>query len=412
MALLEGNGGTQSEKMSKYAWYALIFSALGFAIDYMDWQFLANVAPLITKEFGFSSNQMAILLGAPLLGAGLGGMFSGWVSDKIGRVKTMALSLVWFTVFTVFFPWCGSFASLFAFRILAGIGLGAQWGVGNTLTAEWLPAKYRILGSALINCGSSVGLIAGAYITSIIVPVHGWRPVFYTSTVGFVFAVLALLMLKESDAWKAAKESHAAGNVRLGDIKLLLKPPYFGRAVGCFFLVTFVLYGYWGASSWLPTWLATTKGLSVAKSMNYLYMVGIGAIVWYLVIGLNSYRWGRKAPGYVSLILGIPTVLIFTSINDNNTLLYFTPVYSALTIGVSALFGGFMAELFPTNIRGTAVTGIYNLARLLTFFSPFLLSAIAGKSSMTVAIMCTAGLYLLALIPLKLLPETKGMKEI
>lgn len=412
MASLEGTGEAKIEKMTSMAYMAAIFSTLAFALDYMDWQFLANVAPLITKEFGLSSNQMAVLLGAPMLGAGLGGLFSGWLSDRLGRVKTMAMCLVWFTIFTVFFPSCTSFGQLFAFRILAGIGLGAQWGVGNTLVAEWLPAKHRMLGSALIQAGSSIGLIIGAYLTSIIVPVHGWRPLFYTSTVGFVFAVLALILLKESDAWKNAKARHASGDVHLGDIKLLLQPPYFKRSICSFFLVVFVLYGYWGASSWLPTWLATTKGLSVAKSMNYLYMVGFGAIFWYMVIGLNSWRWGRKAPAYVSLVLGVPAVLIFTSINDNTSLLYFTPVYSALTIGVSAMFGGFIAELFPTHIRGTAVTGVYNLARMLTFGAPFLLSAIAGKTSMTVAISCTAALYILALIPLKLLPETKGMNEL
>lgn len=117
------------QKLSKYAIYALAFGLIGNALDFMDWQFLANVAPVITKEFGFSSNTMALLLGAPFIGVGVGGMFGGWVSDRIGRVKTMALCMAWFSIFTVIFPSCNGFTSMFIFRILAGIGLGALWGV-------------------------------------------------------------------------------------------------------------------------------------------------------------------------------------------------------------------------------------------------------------------------------------------
>ena len=399
------------QKLSKYAIYALAFGLIGNALDFMDWQFLANVAPVITKEFGFSSNTMALLLGAPFIGVGVGGMFGGWVSDRIGRVKTMALCMAWFSIFTVIFPSCNGFTSMFIFRILAGIGLGALWGVGNTLAAEWLPPKHRMLGGALIQVGSSVGLIGGAYLTSFIVPVHGWRPLFYTGGIGFLFAILALVMLKEPAVWLEAKKKQELGQAKLGDLRIVFQQPYLNRAIAGFFLVTLVLWGYWGASSWLPTWLATEKGLSVAKSMSYLYMVGLGAIVAYMVIGLNAWKWGRKAPAYIGLALGVPAVLIFASLKSNTALLYFTPVYAAFTVGVSALFGGLLSELFPTQVRGALVTGIYSFGRLTTFAAPFLLSVLAGATSMSFAIGCTAALFLLAIIPLKLLPETKHLNE-
>jgi MFS family permease len=86
---------------------------------------------------------MGLLLGSPLIGAGVGGIFSGWLSDKVGRVKAMVLTLCWFSLFTLLFPFGQNYWQLFALRVLAGLGLGAQWGVGGTLIAEMVPTKFR-----------------------------------------------------------------------------------------------------------------------------------------------------------------------------------------------------------------------------------------------------------------------------
>jgi MFS transporter, AAHS family, cis,cis-muconate transporter len=398
------------ETISGYAVLAWTFAFVAVALDAFDWVSLANVAPMIGKEFGLSPSRLGFLLGAPLLGAGVGGIVSGWISDKIGRVKTMALCIFWFSIFTVFFPSCRSFESMLVFRILSGIGLGAQWGVGNTLTAEWLPAKKRVLGTAVNQSGSCVGIIAAALITMWFAPRWGWRPIFYVGAVGFVLALLALLLLKESDAWLVARGRHAAGEIRLGNIGTFFETPYLKRTI--LILITCIagLMGYWATSSWIPTWLLKERHMDIVKSMSFMLLWGVGGGIGQLLFGLNSWRWGRKRPAYVVLVCSMPAAILFATAPTQTSLIIWTLIFAFFSGQILALLGGYIAELFPTQIRGTAVSGIYNIGRCITFFGPFLLAAIAKSTSMTFAIGLSAALYGIALIPLLFLPETKGVR--
>lgn len=93
-----------NDRLTGMAITAWVFVFLAFSLDLMDWTLLAFTAPEIIKEFKFSKEEMGVLLGAPLIGAGIGGILSGWLADKIGRVKAMGVCLLWFSVFTVLFP--------------------------------------------------------------------------------------------------------------------------------------------------------------------------------------------------------------------------------------------------------------------------------------------------------------------
>jgi MFS family permease len=402
----------QQDKISSMAIKAWVFAFLAFSLDLMDWTLLAFTAPEIIKELKFTKEGMGVLLGAPLIGAGIGGILSGWLADKVGRVKAMSLCLFWFSSFTVLFPFAPDFTWMFTLRILAGLGLGAQWGVGSILAAEYVPTNKRILASATIQSGAAFGPLAAAMIASAIIPSYGWRPVFYSGAMGFVLAILALVMLREPEVWVHAREKAKAGVIKLADFRRLLEPTLLRRGIACFFLIEFVLWAYWGSMSWIPTWLVTTKGMGIVKSMNYMVILNIGGAIGFLLFGLIADRWGRKPPAYAALIASIFAVIAFVSIDDPKTLLICAPFYAAITYPVFGLFGGYMSELFPTEIRGTAVNGIYNLARLLSFLSPFVLAWVSSIASLTVAIGGTAALYLLAVIKLLTLPETKKIKSL
>lgn len=399
---------TDQEKISGYAVAAFILSFLAYGLDYLDLQMLANTARLIGAEFHIAPASMGVLLGAQFIGAGIGGLFGGWLADKIGRVKTMAVCLFWFSTFTILIPLCTSYEQLLACRILVGMGLGAQWGVGMTITAEWMPAKWRLRATAVIFAASSVGLISGALLTAALVPAYGWRSLFYCGAIGYVFC-LGVLFVKDPPLWHAAKARADKGEVVLGSIKVLLgNPVHRFRFICAFFVCLLVVLAYWGTASWIPTWLMKEKGLSIVKSMEFLYAIGGGAICGYLFLSTIMGKFGRKKPAIFFVILSIPATLMFASIDDARTLLLFTPLWAFITCCVMGIFGGYFAELFPTEIRGLAVNGIWNVSRILVFFAPILFAAISAATSMGFAIKMTGVLYALALIPLFLLPETKG----
>lgn len=391
-----------------FAWVALI-------LDVMDWQMVSVSAKLILKEFEFPKSMMGFILGAPLLGAGIGGLVSGVLSDKFGRVNVMFYCLIWYSLFTVAFAFANSFESMLTLRILVGLGLGAQWGVGNTLVAEVIPSRFRIMGSAVIQTGFAFGPMLAGYFAKIILPTHGWRPMFYIGAVGFIMAVIAKIVIPEPEAWLAAKKKAKEAKASLGSIKMLFSSEIYEQTgttlrrntIGAFFLVLGTLVAYWGAFSWIPNWLQVERGMDIVKSMNYYMFLQIGGIIGYIVFAFIADRFGRKKPSLVVLAASFVCVLVFVSIRNPSAMLFFAPIYSFITYPIFGLYGGYMAELFPTSVRATGVNGIYNLARMAAFFGPSILGWIAAHSSFTYAIGTSAFLYLFSIVPLLFLPETK-----
>ena len=390
-----------------FAWVALV-------LDVLDWQLVSVAAKQISTEFGIPKSMMGFILGAPLFGAGVGGLISGILSDKFGRVRVMFYCLIWYSIFTIAFAWANNATTMLILRLLVGIGLGAQWGVGNTLVAECLPSRIRIMCSAVIQTGFAFGPMLAAYLAKTILPAYGWRPMFYFGAIGLIIAVLAKIIIPEPQAWINSRDKAKASGLQMGSVKRLFSSETYDftgtsirrNTLGAFFMVLFTLLAYWSAMSWIPSWLATDKHMDIVKSMNYMMFLNIGGVIGYILFAFVADRWGRKKPAYVALAASFVAVVIFVNIGDNQTLLYYAPVYSFITYPVFGLFGGYMAELFPTDIRATGVNTIYNLARMTCFWGPALLGAIAAATSFSVAIGLSAVLYLCAIIPLAFLPET------
>ncbi len=390
-----------------FAWIALV-------LDVMDWQLVSVSSSLILAEFNFPASAMGLILGAPLLGAGIGGLISGILSDKYGRVTVMTACLVWYSLFTIAFAWANSFEMMLALRILVGLGLGAQWGVGNTLVAESLPSRIRIMCSAVIQTGFAFGPMLSAWLGKMIMPEYGWRPLFYVGAVGFILAIAAKVIIPETEAWLKTRDQAKDSGLKMGSISRLFSGEIYERTgttlrrntIGVFCLVLFTLLAYWSAMSWIPNWLVAERGMDIVKSMNYIMFLNIGGILGYIVFAFIADRFGRKKPAYVALAASFVAVLVFVSIKEPKAMLMFAPIYSFITYPIFGLYGGYMSELFPTDVRATGVNGVYNLARMASFFGPSILGAIAVATSYTFAIGGTAFAYLLAIVPLIFLPET------
>ncbi len=394
--------------------FVWIFAWLALVLDVMDWQLVSVSASLLLSEFNMSSSALGLVLGAPLLGAGIGGLISGILSDKYGRVNIMIVCLVWYSIFTILFAFANSLEVMIALRILVGLGLGAQWGVGNTLAAETIPARLRIMTSAVIQTGFAFGPMLAAWLGKMIMPDFGWRPLFYVGAIGFILAVLAKIFIPETEAWLKSKQKAQETGLKMGNFAKLFSTEIYEftgtsirrNTIGAFFMVLFTLLAYWSAMSWIPNWLVAERGMDIVKSMNYIMFLNIGGVLGYLVFAYIADRYGRKKPAYVALAASFVAVLIFVSITDPSKMLMFAPVYSFITYPIFGLFGGYMSELFPTDIRATGVNGIYNLSRMVSFFGPSILGGIAATTSFTFAIGGSAFMYLFAIIPLIFLPET------
>ena len=217
-----------SSELSKTAVYAWLFAFLAYSLDLMDWNFLTFTISLISKEFNFSQTQMGLLLGSPLIGAGVGGIFSGWLSDKVGRVKAMVFTLCWFSLFTILFPFGQNYwaivCSSSSCRAWPGCTVGSWW---NARCREMVPTKFRILASSTIQGAAAMGPMVAAFATALVVPTYGWRPVFFIGAFGLIVALCLWIFIPETELWLKTKEKADKGEIKLANFRRLLKSRVF-----------------------------------------------------------------------------------------------------------------------------------------------------------------------------------------
>src|SRR5580658_8205775 len=180
--------------VDKDAIKALIGSALGYAMDGFDLLILGFMLKLIAHDLSLSPAEGASLVTATLIGAVIGGIGFGMLSDRIGRVRVLTYTIVVFAVFTGLCGFARGYYDLLLYRTLAGVGLGGEFGIGMALVAEAWPASMRARASSYVGLGWQLGVLAAAIVTPILLPVIGWRGMF---AVG-IFPAIAAYFIRHS----------------------------------------------------------------------------------------------------------------------------------------------------------------------------------------------------------------------
>lgn len=157
---------------------ALWGSALGYAMDGFDLLILGFMLTAISKDLHLTQPQAASLVTGTLVGAVVGGLVFGMLSDRLGRVRVLTWSIVLFAVFTGLCALAQGYWDLLAYRAIAGIGLGGEFGIGMALMAETWPASKRARATSYVGLGWQFGVLAAALVTPVLLPIIGWRGMF------------------------------------------------------------------------------------------------------------------------------------------------------------------------------------------------------------------------------------------
>lgn len=179
---------TSSTKVDNVARKALWGSAIGYAMDGFDLLILGFILRAISSDLGLTPAQGASLVTATLIGAVLGGIGFGMLSDRLGRVRVLTWTIVLFAVFTGLCAFAQGYWDLLIYRTIAGLGLGGEFGIGMALVAEAWPASKRARASSYVGLGWQVGVLAAAVATPLLLPVIGWRGMF---AIGVLPAIVA-----------------------------------------------------------------------------------------------------------------------------------------------------------------------------------------------------------------------------
>lgn len=170
---------------------AMLASVTGYAMDGFDLLILGFMLPAISIELGLTSSAAGSLVTWTLIGAVLGGVIFGHLSDRFGRIRVLTITILMFSLFTGLCAVAQGYWDLLAYRTTAGIGLGGEFGIGMALIAEAWPAEKRNRASAYVGMGWQLGVLAAAFLTPLLLEHIGWRGMFL---VGLLPALASFLI--------------------------------------------------------------------------------------------------------------------------------------------------------------------------------------------------------------------------
>ena len=388
---------------SERLWIAvLIFGFLGLTADGMDFMFLSFSLPSLMHDLGLSKVQAGSLASYSLLGMALGGIIGGWSADRYGRVRTMVWTIVVFSVGTAALGLARSYWQFAGIRLISSLGLGAMFGVCNTLMAEYVPTKRRTTILAALQAGWSVGYVAATVLAGSIIPVYGWRFLFATALAPVIIAVLLKRTVPEPPGWTefAAKRAasgertKAEGTKEESQWKTIFEDRGYRRMFILWTLTTgFLQFGNFGVNNWLPTYLVNELNYNFTSMTGYLVSTYTAMILGKIIAGYLADRLGRRliyACGGLATAVCLP--LIVSCHTPGNIVALLTAF--GFVYGVPyAVLATYMTESFETRIRGTAVGVTYNVGRVGAAIAPTVIGLIATGYSIGLGLAVMGGAY-------------------
>jgi MFS family permease len=409
---------------------------LGWALDTTDFNLFGLVLrPALTELLGGQPTLAQIgavggyLSMVGLLGWAFGGFLFGIVADYIGRVRTLALSILVYSVFTA----CQGFAQtplqLGIFRFLGGLGTGAEAIVGITLVAEAFAHVHRAKILGVMMTGGGFGALISGQVFNLIGP-YGWRAVFF---VGIAPALLLVLIRRgmsepayfsdvrtRRESIKAAGLDAAASDkefMRFAPAQLFSRELRFNTFVGVLFCLG-TLLAIWTSNIWLPTiqsLMLEKDGIVGPAAIPYIgngmTLYGIGGILGYASFGFLADAFGRRATIVFYNVGTIASGLVlYLGLSHYGYYPVVLPVFGFFVFGVFSGHAVYLPELFPTHVRASAVSFCNGSGRVVTSFGPLvaglLVMPFGGSFNKAAAVMtCCA---VLSIIAMMLGRETKG----
>ncbi|WP_218164379.1 MFS transporter [Lentzea waywayandensis] len=381
-------------------WVVLIGSFVAYMFDALEIMLLSFALPAIRADLGLTTTQGGLLATATLLGIGVSSVTVGWLADNYGRKGALLVSLAVFGVFTAAILVVPSFALFVVLRFLAGMGLGGVWGVVSTYVVETWPAAQRGRAVAFVLSSFPIGGVVAALLSGVLLP--DWRLLFFLGGVGVVIPLVIVgVFFRESAEWAEQKTTP----VKVSEI---FAPELRRRTALGAIVAGLAMFGAWGASTWLPTYLQADKGIPATTVALFLTVLNLGMFVGYNVFGLIADRIGRKNALILSLAGVALTLPLYVIAADRTALLWLGPMF-AFFAAYAGIFGAYLGELFPTRVRTTGAGFCFNIGRGVSAFAPLTLGVLAGGAGFGAGLLVCAGFMACAAIVMTFLPDLRSV---
>ncbi|CAN5692470.1 MFS transporter [soil metagenome] len=399
---------------------ALIAAGLGWMLDSFDVMLYALVLVALMADLGISRDTAGLLGSATLLSSAAGGLIFGIVADRIGRTRALMASVLIYSVFTAACGLAQTVAQLAVFRVLLGIGMGGEWASGAALVSETWPGEHRGKALGLMQSAWAIGYGAAALVTMIVLPLWGWRAVFFVGILPAFFTLWVRRRVEEPRIWLEARARRIAGHdtreagVSLtGALAEIFGRPLLGLTLPLTFMNACTMFGWWGFNLWLPGYLSLPvaeggMGFSSTTMTSFIVVMQVGMWFGYVTFGFVSDAIGRKRAYVFYTLAAAVLILAYVSIRIPVVLLLLGPFVAFFATGYFSGFGAVTAEIYPTRVRATAQGFTYNIGRVGSAVAPFAVGSLAQTRGFQMALSLTAVAFLLAAVTWLWIPETRG----
>lgn len=388
------------------ALHTIVAVMLGWAFEAFDFMLFSMLAIPVMTTLNIDRIAFGLAISVGLIGTVIGGIGSGILADRFGRVKVLMTSLLIYGAATIGIALSRTFYELILFRFIVGLGLGAEWSTGMTLVAEIVPAEKRGFAVGLVQSGWPLGVLIAIADTILIYPIFGWRAAFAVASIPVLLVIYVRSKVPESTLWLQSKdkEKHRISLLYLFSRKLVSRT-LIGLAID-----VLAMFSYWMFWSWVPVFLAKERGFTVVRSAEWLIITQVGAWLGYISYGYLQDKLGRRITWTIFTASEATMILAYVLLIKDPLLMLAAGLFLGFFTGFWSGFGAVLSELFPTKVRSTALGFIFNTGRGINFISPVLVAWLSLHLGWGAALSVAALSAYIASALIWLFPETKGIE--
>jgi len=382
--------------------YAVAAGFLGWTIDAFDFFVLVLAISAIAKEFGRSIPAIALTTTASLITRPVGAFVFGLLADRYGRRPVLMANILFYSLMEVLSGFAPTYATFFALRLLYGVGMGGNWGVGASLALESVPVKRRGVVSGFLQEGYATGylLAAAAYYT--IYPHWGWRPMFFIGTIPALLTLIICTRVVESEAWHQSRVEWATYRTAIfKNWRLFL------YLAGLMAMMNFISHG---TQDLYPTFLQKQRLFSSGTTAIVTAISMVGAIVGGLAFGQLSERWGRRRTMVRAALTGVVIIPLWIWAPSLGLLMLGAFLMQAMVQGAWGVIPVHINELSPPQLRGFFPGFAYQTGVLIASTIAYIEAVLGEHFSYATSMAGLAAIVLLiGALVIWLGPEAKGV---
>ena len=378
----------------------------------MDVNLYSFVIPTLMGLWGMTRADAGMLATAALVSSALGGWVTGILADRIGRVRALQITILWFALFTAASALTNSYWQLLGVRVLQGFGFGGEWAAGALLIGEIIRDKHRGKGNGVVHSGWAVGWAAAAILYTVIFSLApkeiAWRLLFAFGLLPALMIFVLRRFVEEPPVFVELQKRYAQGELKRKSVLAIFAPGYVRITLLASLLAVGTQGGFYAVTVWLPTYLKTVRHLSVLNTGGYLAVVIVASFIGYVTSAYVCDVIGRKKTLYLFAVCSVVTVLLYTFVPIGDTAMLFLGFpLGFFASGIYSPLGAFLNELYPTSIRGSGIGFCFNFGRAVGALFPFLVGSLSIPLGEAIGVFAI-GAYGLIILSALMLPETVG----